>query len=85
MNGIKVEGQKITCAECGQNVSKDGKLILNFCPKCGNPLNIQANVKYEKKVAKDKIIMLYELLDLIEEGNDATTQIKEFIKELNEN
>lgn len=83
MNGIKSVGKEYACAECNQKVSKDGKIALNFCPKCGNPLNITASVKYETQVAKEKTQMLYELLDLINEGADATKQIKSFIKELN--
>ena len=83
MNGIKSVGNEYSCAECNQKVSKDGKIMLNFCPKCGNPLNINASVKYENQVSKEKTLMLYELLDLIQEGKDPVKQIKSFIKELN--
>ena len=82
MNGIKTDGQNITCASCGQKVSKDGILKLNFCPKCGNPLNIDASVKYEKTINHEKLVMLYEIADAIEEsGNDAKNVINQFIKE----
>lgn len=82
MNGIKTDGQNITCANCDQKVSKDGTLKLNFCPKCGNPLNIDASVKYEKAVNHEKLVMLYEIVDAIEEsGNDAKNVINQFIKE----
>lgn len=83
MNGIKSVGSEFACAECNQKVSKDGKILLNFCPKCGNPLNIEASVKYENSVAREKTQLLYELLDLINDGADAVKQINEFIKELN--
>ncbi len=83
MNGIKTDGQNITCASCGQKVSKDGTLKLNFCPKCGNPLNIDASVKYEKTINHEKLVMLYELIDTINENNeDAKKVINDFIKEL---
>lgn len=84
MQGIKVDGENISCAECGQKVSKDGSLKLNFCPKCGNPLNINSSVKLEKLINHEKIVMLYELLDEINEGANATDTINNYISELNE-
>ena len=83
MDGIKTEGNNILCASCNQKVSKDGTLKLNFCPKCGNPLNINASVKLEKHISHQKTIMLYELLDEISQGKNAEQQIKNYIKELN--
>ena len=85
MSTVKFENGKVYCAECKQLVSKDEQLKLNFCPKCGNPLNIDASVKQEKAINHQKIIMLYELLDTINDGNHATSTIEEYIKELNEN
>lgn len=84
IQGIKTNGSEYVCGACGQKVSKDGKLVVNFCPKCGNPLNIDASVKYEKDVEKEKLVMLYTLLDSIEEGNDAKTEIESMISELKE-
>ena len=85
MSTVKFENGKVYCAECNQTVSKDETLKLNFCPKCGNPLNIDASVKQEKNINHQKIIMLYELLDTINDGNNAPKTIEQFIKELNEN
>lgn len=85
MKGLKTNGLEIACAECGQVLAKDGKLKANFCPKCGNPLNIDASVKYEKAVNHEKLVMLYELIDTINENNeDAKKVINNFIKELEE-
>ena len=85
MEGIRIDGEKITCAGCGQKVSKDGTLKLNFCPKCGNPLNINASVQYEKSVNHEKLVMLYELLDTINDSNeDAKMVINDFINQLEE-
>lgn len=85
MKGLKTNGLEIACAECGQVLAKDGKLKANFCPKCGNPLNISASVKYEKEVNKDKLIMLYEILDEQQESNASFKDlINSYIKELNE-
>ncbi len=85
MKGIRTDGNNITCAECGQKVSKDGTLKLNFCPKCGNPLNIDASVKYEKSVNQEKLVMLYELIDTINDSNEDTKKvINDFINQLEE-
>ncbi len=84
MQGIKVDGKIISCAECGQKVSNDGSLKLNFCPKCGNPLNINASVKYEKAVNHEKLVMLYELIDEVNEGANAVDTINNYISQLNE-
>lgn len=82
--GIKTENNELVCAECGQKVSKDRTLKLNFCPKCGNTLNIDAAVKLEKEINHQKTIMLYELLDEITNGKDAKETIKNYISQLNE-
>ena len=84
MNGIRIDGNNVTCASCGQKVSKDGELKLNFCPKCGNPLNIDASVKYEKEVNHEKVVMLYELLDELDEkeNKEAVKKINEYIDQL---
>ena len=80
-NGIKVSNGIITCARCGQKVSKDGELKLNYCPKCGNPLNIKANVETEKMINHEKLVMLYEIKDQLEEQN-ADQLIDDYIKQL---
>ena len=86
MQGIKTQNGEIFCAECNQKVSKDNELKLNFCPKCGNPLNIDAMVKLEKYVEHEKIVLLYTLIDDLEQsGQDAKTLAEKYIKELNEN
>lgn len=77
--------EKILRCECGQTISKDGTNKLNYCPKCGKPLTMQANVDLEKKENKAKLIMLYELCDEIDEGNDPRIKIDEYITELKEN
>ena len=82
-SGIQTSGQDIYCGDCGQKVSKDGALKLNFCPRCGNPLNINASVKLEKFINHEKTVILYELLDEIEEGKDPKQTIEQFVKDLN--
>ena len=84
MEGIETRNGETYCAECGQKVSKDGKVIVNFCPKCGNALNIEASVKQEKEISKQKLIMLYEMEERVNEGENLDAVLKEFIKELKE-
>lgn len=83
MESLKIEKDKVICAECGQQVGKDGETKLSFCPKCGNPLNINALEQFEKKVAKQTIVTLYEAIDEIEDGEDALEVLNRYIKELN--
>lgn len=82
MESLIYENNKVLCGECKQQVGTDNQCKLHFCPKCGNPLNLKALEQYEQKTAKDKIVLLYELLDEIEEGNDAKQTILNFIEEL---
>ena len=84
MQGVKTVNGEIFCADCNQKVSKDKDLKLNFCPKCGNPLNIDAMVKLAKYVDHEKTVLLYNVIDRIDEGDNAKSVCEEFIKELNE-
>lgn len=85
MSGILTENKKIRCTNCGAIVGKDSVTKLNFCPNCGEPLNIDSAVEFEKKVSRQNLIMLAELLEEIENGNDAKTMINQFMEELQEN
>ena len=82
METLIYENDKVFCGECKQQVGKASECKLSFCPKCGNALNLNALAKNEQKSAKEKIVLLYELLDEIEEGHDAKQTIKNFIEEL---
>ena len=84
MEGLETKNGETYCAECGQKVSKDGKLIVSFCPKCGNALTIEAGVSQDKKISKEKLVMLYEMQDKVSEGEDINKVLQEFIKELKE-
>ena len=84
MEGLETKNGETYCAECGQKVSKDGKLILSFCPKCGNALTIEAGVSQDKKMSKEKLVMLYEMQDRAAEGEDLAKLLDEFIQELKE-
>lgn len=84
MEGLETKNGETYCAECGQKVSKDGKLVLNFCPKCGNALTIEAGVSQDKKISKEKLVMLYEMQDRASEGEDINSVLEEFINDLKE-
>ena len=86
MSGIKNENGKITCMACGAIVGKNNVAKLNFCPNCGEPLNIDAQVEFEKKVSKQHLLLLAELLEEMEQTTtDAKSIINKFMEELNEN
>jgi predicted amidophosphoribosyltransferase len=85
-SGVNSVNGKIVCAECGQTVGKvNEELLMNYCPKCGNPLNIDSAVALDNKISKEKIVTLYEAIDEIDEGKDAKQVLKDFIKELADN
>ena len=84
MEGLETRNGETYCAECGQKVSKDGKLIVNFCPKCGNALTIEAGVSQDKKMSKEKLVMLYEMQERALDGEDLAKLLDEFIQELKE-
>lgn len=82
--GIKIDekDKKAYCAKCGAHVGNDGKAQMSFCPRCASPLKLEAAKEEEKKIAKEQAIILYELLDRINEGADAITEINNILKEL---
>lgn len=82
MDSIIYEDGKTLCGECKQIVSKDHDCKLSFCPRCGNPLNINALEKFEEKVNHEKIFILYEAIDEITDGADALEVLNRYIKEL---
>ena len=82
MDSIIFENDKVLCGECKQLVGKDGGTKLSFCPRCGNPLNLSALEKLETRINKEKITLLYEAIDEIEEGNNPLDVLNTFIEEL---
>ena len=82
MQSIIYSDDKVLCGECNQIVGKDGSTKLSFCPRCGNPLNLNAMAKLESKINHEKILTLYEAIDEIEEGSDAIETLKSFIQQL---
>lgn len=65
INGISSNVDGDFCAYCGAEINAD---LYNFCPKCGNPLNINAIKLKEQQIKREKIDLLDELAYLI---NDA--------------
>ena len=82
MQSIIFKDDKVLCGECKQTVGKDGETKLSFCPRCGNPLNLDALIKLENKINHQKILTLYEAIDEIEDGADALSVLNQFIEEL---
>lgn len=79
--GVKKDGEKVICLNCNVIVGKQ-ETKFNFCPKCGSPLNLKAGVIDEKKINREKLKLLYEILDEGESGFEQ--KIKDCIKELEE-
>lgn len=82
MQSIIFKDDKVLCGECHQTVGKDGQTKLSFCPRCGNPLTLNALEKLETKINHEKILTLYEAIDEIEDGADALSVLNQFIEEL---
>lgn len=78
VNGIKTLQDGEYCAYCNTKVNAD---IYNFCPICGNPLNSQAMVFNDQKIAKEKLDLLTELVSVITD-KDSLQIIAEKTKEI---
>lgn len=75
---------KFVCGECSQNLGKENVDKINYCPRCGNPLNIKSAANLERNMLQDKISLLTEVLIEMDEGADARETLKQFIEELEE-
>lgn len=82
--GYKTEANKLVCANCGSTLSKESEGKVRFCPKCANPLSMDAAIELEQIGKKAKIEILYALQDEMEEGKDAAATITRFLEELNQ-
>jgi len=83
--GYKLNEENIpVCMNCGAKVGKDRKPQINFCANCGTPMNMQSAIKLEETMTQEKLNVIYEALEEIENGKDAKTVLKTFIKELSE-
>ena len=70
------------CRRPSDVVVGKGETKFNFCPKCGSPLNFKAGTFEEKKLNREKLKLLYEIVDECE--NDYENKLKQCIKELEE-
>lgn len=64
INGIKTTLEGDRCAYCDAKVISG---LYNFCPKCGNPLTVDAIRFQEQKTKKIQIELLDELAYEIED------------------
>ena len=78
--GVKKDGEKVICLNCNVVVGK-GETKFNFCPRCGAPLNMQAGQEEEKKFVREKLKLLYEI---IEENGELKIPLEKYINELEE-
>lgn len=80
--GYRIDEQtnEAICLNCGARVGINGKLNLNFCHKCGVPLNLKSAVKNEETINKEILKTLYQLLEDIK-GKNAEDIIKQYIEE----
>lgn len=83
--GYKSEPQRIVCANCDAALSKESEGKVQFCPKCGNPLTMEAAMAFETTMKKEKVAILYEVLAEVEEGHQATQVIERFLGDMQNN
>ena len=80
--GIISKDGEMYCASCQLKVSKEGELKYHFCPKCGNPLDMTSMAAAEKLVNHEVLVALYDIKNLIDDGEDAKVVIEKYIAEL---
>ena len=80
MFGIREDGGRIICVSCGTIVGKE-TTKFNFCPKCGAPLNSKGGAMWEEAQNKEKLKLLYAILDE-SEGKNTEETVKAFIEDL---
>ena len=66
INGIKTNIDGDHCAYCDARIITG---LYNFCPKCGNPLNIEAIRLKEQQEKRIKLEVLDELAYLVDDEN----------------
>lgn len=71
VNGIKTYSDGDCCAYCNAQINEK---LYNFCPKCGNPLNMNAITLKEQQQRRIKLELLDELAYEIKD-RDALTVI----------
>lgn len=64
INGIKTNVDGDHCAYCDAKVVSG---LYNFCPKCGNPLTVDAIRFKDQQTKKEKLELLDELAYQIED------------------
>lgn len=72
--GTKIDGDKVVCLNCNVVVGKN-QTKFSFCPRCGAPLNLNAGLQLEKYVNKEKLKLLYDVLD-----NSKDLSFNDFLK-----
>lgn len=80
MFGTREDNGKTICVSCGAIVGKE-TTKFNFCPKCGSPLNAKGGAMWEDAQSKEKLKLLYAILDESEEKGALET-VKAFIEDL---
>lgn len=78
INGVSSNVEGDFCVYCGAEINAG---LYNFCPKCGNALNIDAIKLKEQQIKREKIDLLDELAYLINDP-DALKVILEKTKSL---
>lgn len=82
--GFKENKDLLICANCNSVVGKNEKLLCNFCPKCGNPISIDAINLRGNEYTEQRIKLIYEIKQDVENGNDINKILEDYIKSINE-
>ena len=82
--GFKDDDGVIACANCGAVVGHDGKLSNNFCAKCGNPLTADGLYLRGDEYTKERIKLIFEIKQDVDEGNDIHEILNDYIASIDE-
>lgn len=83
--GYKKQDDIVVCINCGQAVGKGDKPLVNYCPNCASPMNMQSAAETEKTQLQLKLELLNEIMQEVDDDNaDCLSVVKRSIEELKE-
>ena len=58
------------CSKCGEEISKEGDWLYEYCPRCGSPMMIEPDMSEIPTSSKPEISSYYGLKSYVRERNE---------------